>query len=165
MHSPMWSERLHEEVERAAMQSRTGPWHEAAERAAMQLRTGPWHEAVERAAMQLRTGPWHEAVERAAMQLRASSWYEELESVTTEVRTSQPHHVAGTASPKQADTPIAVDADEEARPPLSIKASRPRRRTVARLKRRVAKLEAQFEVWEARWFLTQLETPHPEDDE
>jgi hypothetical protein len=36
---------------------------------------------------------------------------------------------------------------------------------MARLERRVAKLEAQLDMWQARWFLAQLDAPHLEDDE
>lgn len=55
-------------------------------------------------------------------------------------------------------------------PPMIL---RPRRRLTrsAKLRRRVTCLEAEvaelrdrLEVWEARWFVTQLEPPHPEDD-
>jgi hypothetical protein len=149
------------------MQLQAAPWHAELQRAAMQLRTAPWHEELERAAMQLRTVPWHEELERVAMQLRTAPWHEELERAAWQLRTNQLDHTsgpAGTVSPQEAGTRTAV-ADEQARPPRSVRKPRPRPRAVARLERRVASLEEQFAVWEARWFLTQLEAPHPEDDD
>ena len=57
----------------------------------------------------------HEELERTAMQLRTAPWHEELERIAMELRAIQPDYaspIARTASPQQADTLIAADADE-----------------------------------------------------
>ena len=123
-------------------------------------------EALRRVVMELRTSPAQEALERMAMQLRAAPWQEELQRVVGDLQTDGPDYaspVADMVPTREAPTPMVID-DVVARPPLSPATSRPRQRRMARLERRVAKLEAQLEMWQARWFLAQLDAPHPEDE-
>ena len=170
MHPSMWSAQfLDEALERVATQLRTSPAQEAAERMVMQLRTSPAQEAAERMAMQLRTSPAQEALDRMVMQLRSAPWYQALEWTVGALPTDGPtcaSSVADMASTRQARTAISVDDKvvKSPRVPTTSRPRQPRQGRVARLERRVARLEAELEVWEGCWFLTQLDAPHPEDD-
>jgi hypothetical protein len=93
--------------------------------------------------------------ETAAPTARPTTTVAEEPTVRSETLVAVPLADRGTAT---TDKPAPMAPTPRRRP------SRRRRNWLAVVNRRMARLEARFELWEARWFLTQLEPPHPEDD-